>query len=452
MQGLRDGRDRHAGVRTRSPGRRAGGAAARVDGQGPRPAGPRPSGRGRRGRGAPRRGRTSAASTWPTWPAGTRSARPARSSPRGASTPSSICCPTRGRCGTARACGSITARRSCSARIAVASARDGDGTAAEIAPGRSAYARIRFEAPAVLTRGDRFIVRAYSPPVTIGGGVVLDPAPAALGRFGMPRRWRASAVSTRRRRWTARSWRSWTSGAAPGSARGALVSRAGLSASGADATRHAGWSRLGRATRVGDLLVSPAVLQDLSSTPAGRVDRAPRITAAVGRAVARRGARASLRPCRAGRLRARGGGAGGRGPDRRPRSAGASPGHHVSLSPEEARAHEAHRAAVPRGWAGPAGRDGAARGGQRQRGGRRPDHEAARPPEDARQAGHAAVSRRGAGGSEGRRAGAEGQARASTSPAFKERYGISRKYAIPLLEYLDRERVTRRVGDARVVL
>ena len=36
--------------------------------------------------------------------------------------------------------------------------------------------------------------------------------------------------------------------------------------------------------------------------------------------------------------------------------------------------------------------------------------------------------------------------------AFKEKYGISRKYAIPLLEYLDRERVTRRIGDARVVL
>ena len=36
--------------------------------------------------------------------------------------------------------------------------------------------------------------------------------------------------------------------------------------------------------------------------------------------------------------------------------------------------------------------------------------------------------------------------------AFKDRYGMSRKFAIPLLEYLDRERVTRRVGDARVVL
>jgi selenocysteine-specific elongation factor len=35
---------------------------------------------------------------------------------------------------------------------------------------------------------------------------------------------------------------------------------------------------------------------------------------------------------------------------------------------------------------------------------------------------------------------------------FKEQYGISRKFAIPLLEYLDRERVTRRMGDARVLL
>ena len=36
--------------------------------------------------------------------------------------------------------------------------------------------------------------------------------------------------------------------------------------------------------------------------------------------------------------------------------------------------------------------------------------------------------------------------------AFKDRYGVSRKYAIPLLEYLDRERVTRRTGDVRLVL
>ena len=36
--------------------------------------------------------------------------------------------------------------------------------------------------------------------------------------------------------------------------------------------------------------------------------------------------------------------------------------------------------------------------------------------------------------------------------AFKDLTGISRKYAIPLLEYLDRQRVTRREGDTRIVL
>ncbi|WP_158752149.1 selenocysteine-specific translation elongation factor [Acidobacterium sp. S8] len=35
---------------------------------------------------------------------------------------------------------------------------------------------------------------------------------------------------------------------------------------------------------------------------------------------------------------------------------------------------------------------------------------------------------------------------------FKQLTGLSRKYAIPLLEYLDRERVTRKVGECRLVL
>jgi len=37
-------------------------------------------------------------------------------------------------------------------------------------------------------------------------------------------------------------------------------------------------------------------------------------------------------------------------------------------------------------------------------------------------------------------------------PAFKELAGVSRKYAIPLLEYLDRQAVTRREGDLRRLL
>ncbi|MBZ5507691.1 MAG: selenocysteine-specific translation elongation factor [Acidobacteriia bacterium] len=35
---------------------------------------------------------------------------------------------------------------------------------------------------------------------------------------------------------------------------------------------------------------------------------------------------------------------------------------------------------------------------------------------------------------------------------FKDLLGVTRKYAIPLLEYLDQQRITRRVGDERVIL
>ncbi|MBA3631630.1 MAG: SelB C-terminal domain-containing protein [Acidobacteria bacterium] len=37
-------------------------------------------------------------------------------------------------------------------------------------------------------------------------------------------------------------------------------------------------------------------------------------------------------------------------------------------------------------------------------------------------------------------------------PKFKDIAGVSRKYAIPLLEYFDREKITRRAGDKRLVL
>jgi selenocysteine-specific elongation factor len=47
----------------------------------------------------------------------------------------------------------------------------------ELAPGRSAFARFRLEAPLVALPGDRFVIRSYSPMVTIGGGTLLDIAP-----------------------------------------------------------------------------------------------------------------------------------------------------------------------------------------------------------------------------------------------------------------------------------
>ena len=47
----------------------------------------------------------------------------------------------------------------------------------QIAPGESAFARITLPEPTLLLPGDRFIIRQFSPVVTIGGGVVLDAAP-----------------------------------------------------------------------------------------------------------------------------------------------------------------------------------------------------------------------------------------------------------------------------------
>lgn len=45
----------------------------------------------------------------------------------------------------------------------------------EVPGGARAFVRVRLERPAFLTRGDRLVLRAFSPVATIGGGVVLDP-------------------------------------------------------------------------------------------------------------------------------------------------------------------------------------------------------------------------------------------------------------------------------------
>jgi selenocysteine-specific elongation factor len=44
-----------------------------------------------------------------------------------------------------------------------------------LAPGGSALAQLRLESPTVAARGDRFVIRSYSPARTIGGGAVIDP-------------------------------------------------------------------------------------------------------------------------------------------------------------------------------------------------------------------------------------------------------------------------------------
>ncbi len=48
----------------------------------------------------------------------------------------------------------------------------------ELEPGSMVYAQIILEDRAVALKGDRFVIRSYSPMRTIGGGAVIDPLPA----------------------------------------------------------------------------------------------------------------------------------------------------------------------------------------------------------------------------------------------------------------------------------
>ncbi len=336
-------------------------------------------------------------------------------------------------------------------RVALSAARGSDA-AAELPAGAWAYARVRLEAPAVLTRGDRFILRAYSPPVTIGGGVVVDPHPprSAIRTAAGRDRFRRLDPSRRDEDDVVAAF--VEERGALGVPAASLGARAGLPPGAAQAVV----DRLegsGRVKKVADLLVASAVIDERAAKLLEAV-KAHHAAQPLAEGMPREEARerifgraapevfdfvvASL--AAAGKIVAR---------DRL-----ALAGHRVSLSPEEARAQEA-LAGIYRdaGLAPPDLAAAASAAGVdlavadrvlklllRQKSLVKVDELVFHA--DALAALKADV-----------RALKSGQAPARVDvAAFKERYGITRKYAIPLLEYLDRERITRRVGDARVVL
>jgi selenocysteine-specific elongation factor len=53
----------------------------------------------------------------------------------------------------------------------------------ELGPGESGYVQLRLEEEVAVRRGDKFIVRFYSPMETIGGGAILEPNPTLKKRF-----------------------------------------------------------------------------------------------------------------------------------------------------------------------------------------------------------------------------------------------------------------------------
>ena len=310
-----------------------------------------------------------------------------------------------------------------------------------LGPGESAPAQLRLESPAVAGRGDHLILRSYSPATTIGGGVVLDPLP--------PRRRRPTGAA---------------SGADLATAAAALVEESG--AGGVDAPTVAARLTVPLAELV-------AVLD--GSSEVVLVGREPvRLLSARALASLAEAARDRLQrfhaefPLKAGmpleELKRRvfahaPEGAferalevlAGRGELKRETDTVALARHAVRLSPAEEAARDA---LVTRARAaGLAGIDPA--GGGAPAGDARVSERVLRMLlEDGRlrRVGDmvvdaavldelkAEVRRRWPPGSR------------LDVGAFKDLTGLSRKFVIPLLEYLDRERVTRRSGNERLVL
>jgi selenocysteine-specific elongation factor len=333
-------------------------------------------------------------------------------------------------------------------RVAVAGPRGPTGSAAEIAPGGSAFARIRLESPAVVTRGDRFILRAYSPSITIGGGAVLDPHPprsAIRTASGLERMRRLDADMES----AVMAFVDERGGM--GLERSALVSRAGLSRTDADAIV-AALEGAGRVVAIEPVLVSSRVLDDLSARLVAELEshhRSQPLSAGLPREEARERVFghaptavfdfAVQRMVGAGRLNAR---------DRL-----SLPSHQVSLTPEESRVHHRLEEIFRDARLSPPDAAAAAT--------------VAHAPADVADRMLKLLVRNKtivkvdtlyfhSQALEQLKADVralEPRAGARVDVAsFKERYGISRKYAIPLLEFLDRERITKRVGDARIVL
>ena len=338
---------------------------------------------------------------------------------------------------------------------------DGGGTtSSEIPAGRSAYVRVRLESPLVLVGGDRFILRAYSPSVTIAGGCVLDPMAPRAGIRTVAGRQRftrldpeASSPLAEAPDLRALSLLAEEAGAA-GVPIASLVYRLGLSAQAASGLA-ARIEAQGRAISVERSLVAAATVAGLSAAvvdslaahhraeplaeglprehvrerhfahaAAGLFDRVIADLVASQRVVA--SDRLALASHRVEVV----------GVEKAVRDGIERLYREADLKPPDIKEAAAALAVSPDVA------ESMARLLVRQRVLVRVDAFLFHDQALARLKRETAALKAAAGG-----------APATLDVAmFKDRYGISRKYAIPLLEYLDRERVTRRVGASRVVI
>jgi selenocysteine-specific elongation factor len=316
----------------------------------------------------------------------------------------------------------------------------------QLAPGQSGYAQLRLSEPMLLLPGDRFILRQFSPVVTIGGGVMLDAAPFVKRSLQLRDFLQTVATGSREEILSARIARRHT---------------AGLSIAGAVA--ETGWPQRvlesllatliknNRVVRIGNMLLSPAAFETAKSaalTAVNAFHNANPLVSGISKEELRE--KINVPPeVFAAVLE-------GLVCDKKIEISGEQvrvAGRGVVLKDEEAQSKKIIESAFSSaGLKVPALKDVlAAVKVDRTRAQKivtllLRDKVLIKVSEDLvfHQAALDDLRRRMA-------------AQKNKSPKidvaqFKDLTGVSRKYAIPLLEYLDRERVTRRVGDQREIL
>jgi selenocysteine-specific elongation factor len=323
----------------------------------------------------------------------------------------------------------------------------------ELQPGRSAFANLKLQDEILVLPGDRFIVRQFSPVVTIGGGVVLDP----LARRPMLRdTGRVAFLETLERSNREEILATMTERALFGLGYEEIVAHTAWM----DNEIHEAARKLSAAGRVRTvsaeplMLVSQKVFEDVRKKILEKVETFQKENPLLP-GIAREDLRASLgRRMRAETFRAALEELVAQKRLETPGELVKKAGSEITLQPEEAKAKDQIEAAfASAGLAVPSVKEVLAKLAVETKRAEKLLHILLREKNLVRVSPELIFHRQALSDLREQLVSYKKAKGGRISvPVFKELTGITRKYAIPLLEYLDRERVTRREGDERVIL
>jgi selenocysteine-specific elongation factor len=317
----------------------------------------------------------------------------------------------------------------------------------ELRPGKQLFAQLRLEQPGLFLPGDRFIVRQFSPVITIGGGVVLDANPELRAKAAEVQSFlgvlasgdRESALKARISRRADR-----------GLSLGDAVAETGLRGQSIEKNLSASVQR-GEVVRVGDFLVDGTSLHSLKTqlvTATGEFHAKNPLVVGISRK--------ELQENSTPRVEIFSAALDALAKERKLEVVGELvrlPGRGVVMKDEEAESKNLiEEAFASAGLAVPALKDVIASLKVDRTRAQKIVTLLLRDKVLVKVSDELVFHSSALQHLRGQMASQKAKSPNIDVGRFKELTGVSRKYAIPLLEYLDRERVTRRVGNERIIL